>query len=119
MRGEDRRSGSLFSYVDIEKRVRSDHPQIPAPACLLVNWPIMAQVTIGAPMDWFEDESMAELLVEGDPIGQHLMRKHWPEIERVAEALLLKGRLSEIEALAMLESPEPHNSSNSCRTATT
>lgn len=26
MRGEDRRSGSLFSYVDIEKRVRSDHP---------------------------------------------------------------------------------------------
>ena len=26
VRGEDRRSGSLFSYVDIEKRVRSDHP---------------------------------------------------------------------------------------------
>ena len=26
MRGEDRRSGSLFSYVDIEKRVRPDHP---------------------------------------------------------------------------------------------
>ncbi len=26
MRGGDRRSGSLFSYVDIEKRVRSDHP---------------------------------------------------------------------------------------------
>ena len=26
MRGEDRRSGSLFSYVDIEKRVRSNHP---------------------------------------------------------------------------------------------
>ena len=26
MRGEDRRSGSLFSYVDIEARVRSDHP---------------------------------------------------------------------------------------------
>ena len=26
MRGEDRRSGSLFSYVDIEKRVRRDHP---------------------------------------------------------------------------------------------
>ena len=26
VRGEDRRSGSLFSYVDIEKRVRRDHP---------------------------------------------------------------------------------------------
>ncbi len=26
MRGEDRRSGSLFSYVDIEDRVASDHP---------------------------------------------------------------------------------------------
>lgn len=26
MRGEDRRSGSLFSYVDIETRVPSDHP---------------------------------------------------------------------------------------------
>lgn len=26
MRGGDRRSGSLFSYVDIEKRVRPDHP---------------------------------------------------------------------------------------------
>jgi len=26
MRDEDRRSGSLFSYVDIETRVRSDHP---------------------------------------------------------------------------------------------
>ncbi len=26
MRGSDRRSGSLFSYVDLEARVRSDHP---------------------------------------------------------------------------------------------
>ena len=26
MRGDDRRSGSLFSYVDLEKRVRPDHP---------------------------------------------------------------------------------------------
>lgn len=26
MRGSDRRSGSLFSYVDLEERVRSDHP---------------------------------------------------------------------------------------------
>ena len=26
MRGSDRRSGELFSYVDVEKRVRSDHP---------------------------------------------------------------------------------------------
>ncbi|MBK1695645.1 transposase, partial [Rhodovibrio salinarum] len=26
MRGDDRRSGSLFSYVDLEQRVPSDHP---------------------------------------------------------------------------------------------
>ena len=26
MRGSDRRSGALFSYVDLEARVRSDHP---------------------------------------------------------------------------------------------
>lgn len=26
MRGSDRRSGSLFSYVDLEARVRADHP---------------------------------------------------------------------------------------------
>jgi len=26
MRGSDRRSGELFSYVDVERRVRSDHP---------------------------------------------------------------------------------------------
>ena len=26
MRGEDRRTGQLFSYVDLESRVRSDHP---------------------------------------------------------------------------------------------
>jgi transposase len=26
MRGSDRRSGSLFSYVDLEARVRDDHP---------------------------------------------------------------------------------------------
>jgi transposase len=26
MRGSDGRSGSLFSYVDLEARVRSDHP---------------------------------------------------------------------------------------------
>src|ERR1700759_2747938 len=26
MRGEDKRTGELFSYVDLEKRVRSDHP---------------------------------------------------------------------------------------------
>jgi hypothetical protein len=26
MRGTDRRSGELFSYVDLEQRVRADHP---------------------------------------------------------------------------------------------
>lgn len=29
MRGSDRRSGSLFSYVDLESRVRGDHPLRP------------------------------------------------------------------------------------------
>src|SRR5512132_3797137 len=26
MRGSDRRSGELFSYVDVERRIRRDHP---------------------------------------------------------------------------------------------
>src|SRR5215471_6879834 len=26
MRGSDRRSGELFSYVDLERRIRTDHP---------------------------------------------------------------------------------------------
>ena len=26
MRGSDKRSGELFSYVDLEKRIRQDHP---------------------------------------------------------------------------------------------
>jgi hypothetical protein len=26
MRGSDHRSGELFSYVDVERRVRTDHP---------------------------------------------------------------------------------------------
>ncbi len=26
MRGQDSRSGSLFAYVDLEQRIRSDHP---------------------------------------------------------------------------------------------
>src|ERR671913_999777 len=29
MRGSDQRSGSLFSYVDLESRVRGDHPLRP------------------------------------------------------------------------------------------
>ncbi|MEN3748895.1 IS5/IS1182 family transposase, partial [Sphingomonas sp. HF-S3] len=26
MRGSDERTGALFSYVDVESRIRSDHP---------------------------------------------------------------------------------------------
>ncbi|HEX9906374.1 MAG TPA: transposase, partial [Propylenella sp.] len=29
MRGSDQRSGALFSYVDLEARVRTDHPLRP------------------------------------------------------------------------------------------
>ena len=29
MRGTDHRSGELFSYVDLERRVRADHPLRP------------------------------------------------------------------------------------------
>ncbi len=47
-------------------------------------------------------ETMAELQVESDPIGLNLMRRHWPAIERVAEALLRQGRLSEAEVLILL-----------------
>ena len=29
MRGDDEKSGSLFSYIDLEARVRADHPLRP------------------------------------------------------------------------------------------
>lgn len=35
MRGSDQRSGALFSYVDLESRVRRDHP--PRPIRAIVN----------------------------------------------------------------------------------
>ena len=40
MRGSDQRSGSLFSYVDLESRVRADHPLRPIRA--IVNEALMA-----------------------------------------------------------------------------
>ena len=32
MRGEDRQSGELFSYVNVEDRIRADHPITPVAA---------------------------------------------------------------------------------------
>jgi transposase len=37
MRGSDERSGSLFSYVDLETRVRGDHPLRTIPNAALSN----------------------------------------------------------------------------------
>ncbi|MDR3408972.1 MAG: hypothetical protein P4L68_10785 [Methylovirgula sp.] len=78
--------------------------QIPGAACLVLNWSILAQVQIGAPRFLFNDADIAELLVENDPVGLNLMRRHWPAIERVAVALLCKGRLAEAEAIAIMGS---------------
>jgi hypothetical protein len=40
MRGEDERTGALFSYVDLEARVRPDHPL--RPIRILVNQALAA-----------------------------------------------------------------------------
>ncbi len=77
--------------------------KVPATACIAMNWGTLAQVNIGAPRDLFANESMAEILVEDDPIGLKLMRRHWRQIERLAEMLLRKGRLSAMEAVALIE----------------
>jgi hypothetical protein len=75
---------------------------VPAPACLAMNFAVLAQVKIGRPRNHFAGESMAEILVPADPIGANLLDRHWPQIERVAEALVLKGRLAEAEVLQIL-----------------
>jgi hypothetical protein len=64
----------------------------------------LAQVEIGRPYDHFARDMPAEILIETDPLGLRLLRGHWPNIDRVAQALLLKGHLSENEVHSVLES---------------
>jgi hypothetical protein len=76
--------------------------RIPGAACLVLNWGILAAVEIGCPRFLFNGADLAELQVESDPIGLVLMRRHWPVIQRLAEALVRRGQLTEAEALALL-----------------
>jgi hypothetical protein len=68
-----------------------------------LNWGLLAQVKVGAPANLFADECMAELAVETDPYGKECLCRQWPQIELVAEMLIRKDRLSESEALSLLE----------------
>jgi transposase len=70
MRGEDRRSGGLFSYVDLEARVPADHPLRPIRAIV--------------------DEALGALSGEFEALYSHLGR---PSIapERLLRALLLQA----------------------------
>jgi transposase len=70
MRGNDRRSGSLFSYVDLEARVAADHPL----------WPIRTIV----------DDALSELTGELEALYSHLGRPSIPP-ERLLRALLLQA----------------------------
>jgi hypothetical protein len=60
-------------------------------------------VKVGKPRNPFANESMAEILVDTDPIGANLLKNYWADIVHLAEALLCKGRLAEKEALVVLD----------------
>src|SRR5688572_14175628 len=70
MRGDDRQSGSLFSYVDLEARVAADHPL--RPIRTIVN------------------DALGELSGELEPLYSHLGRPSIPP-ERLLRALLLQA----------------------------
>jgi transposase len=70
MRGADRRSGGLFSYVDLEARVPADHPLRP----------IRAMV----------DDALSALSGEFEALDSHLGRPSIPP-ERLLRALLLQA----------------------------
>ena len=70
MRGEDRRSGGLFSYVDLEARVPADHPL--------------------RPIRTIVDEALSALSVEFTALYSHLGRPSIPP-ERLLRALLLQA----------------------------
>jgi transposase len=70
MRGEDRRSGGLFSYVDLEARVPADHPLRPIRAIV--------------------DDALSALSGEFEALYSHLGRPSIPP-ERLLRALLLQA----------------------------
>ena len=70
MRGDDRQSGSLFSYVDLEARVAADHPL--RPIRTIVN------------------DALGGLSGELEPLYSHLGRPSIPP-ERLLRALLLQA----------------------------
>src|ERR1700731_792342 len=61
------------------------------------------QTEIGAPESDFADECLVRLHGVDDEIGLHAMNKNWPVIEALAKALLQKGKITEAEAVAVLE----------------
>lgn len=77
--------------------------KIPGAACLILNWPILAQVNIGAPHEMFDSETLAEMAIEADPVGLNLMQRHWTAIEGLADALLRQDRLTEADARQHLD----------------
>ena len=70
MRGEDRQSGGLFSYVDLEARVPADHPLRPIRAIV--------------------DDALGALSGEFEVLYSHLGRPSIPP-ERLLRALLLQA----------------------------
>ena len=90
---------------------------IPAPVCLCINWPILAQRKIGRPAYTFISEGFAELPVEDDPYGLQAMERNWNQISILAETLLNKVVLSEAQALALLASNAFNWQQHICRLA--
>jgi transposase len=87
MRGEDRRSGSLFSYVDLEARVAADHP------LRLIRTIV--------------DDALSGLAGELEALYSHLGRPSIPP-ERLLRALLVQAFYSVRSERLLMEQLEYH-----------
>src|SRR6266699_1579626 len=70
MRGADERTGSLFSYVDLEARVRRDHPLRPIRE--IANVALAALGEDDAPWDHSSFSKNRDRLLDGQIAGKFL-----------------------------------------------
>src|SRR3954467_13231443 len=71
MRGSDRRSGELFSYIDIESRIRADHPLRTIKSIV--------------------DDALSEMSAEFDALYAAKAGRPWTPPEMLLRAMLLQA----------------------------